>query len=113
MESQAEALAIAALLAPWAILSAFLPMPEIALAFALLCALAMLLLAAGRWSRLRAHELGLDEEAWAVAGVLSLGFSMLMLLGSRAGSGFDALCHQCGRLSDARAAFCHGCGSFA
>lgn len=111
--SRAEGLAVFALLLPWALVSLLLPFPQLPLAFALLAALAALLLAASRWSRLRAGELGLDEERWALAGALSLGFTMLFLLGGRERtSGFDALCHECGRLFDARSPFCHGCGHY-
>lgn len=113
MAARGEWLALSALLLPWGILSLLLPLPHMVAAFALLSALAGLLTVAVRWSRLRAHALGLDEEAWGLASVLSLGYSMGLLLGAEGRSAFEAMCHDCGRLQDARNAFCHGCGSYA
>lgn len=114
MHRHAEGLAILALLTPWVILSLFLPMPHLLLSLVLLSALAALLFVASRWARLRADALGLDEETWGLAAVLSLGFAMPLLMGTKEqGSGFELLCHDCGRLFDARSTFCHGCGSYA
>lgn len=114
MQRHAEALAILALLVPWGILSAFLPMPHVILAFGLLTALAGLLFASASWARLRARALDLDEEAWAIGAALSLGYANVLLFFVRRGeSPFQTLCHDCGRLFDARSTFCHGCGSYA
>lgn len=111
-ETRGEWLALGALLLPWLILSMLLPLPHLVASVALLASLSMLVFAAARWSRMRAHDLGLDKEAWGLAAVLSLGFSMSLLLGGKT-SGFDSLCDHCGRLSDARAPFCYGCGVYA
>lgn len=111
-ERQALPLALGALLAPWALLSLLLPIGLMAVAFALLGGLALLLHLAALWSRRRAHDLGLSSDNWALAAVLTLGFSMLMLLGSAETSGYDAMCGDCGRLADARSSFCTGCGTY-
>lgn len=113
MHRHPEALAILALLVPWAVLSAFLPMPQALVATGLLSALGALLFTLARWARLRAAVLDLDPERWALTVVLTLGYGSLLLLGTKsAGSGFQALCHDCGNLFDARHAFCYGCGSY-
>lgn len=106
-------LALGALLAPWLLLSLLLPLREMALAVALLGGLALLLHMAAAWSRARARHLALAEDAWALAAVLSLGFSMLMLLGRPTASGYEAFCGDCGRLTDARGPFCTACGAYA
>lgn len=111
--SKGEWIALCALLAPWFVLSLMLPLPHLVVAVALLVALAALLATAVVWSRMRAAALGLDAESWGLAAVLSLGFSMLLLIGTSQSSGFEALCHGCGKTSDARASFCYGCGSYA
>lgn len=112
MEARGEWLALGALLLPWGVLSILLPLPHMVAAFGLLVALMALIAVAIRWSRLRAQALDLDPEPWGLAAVLSLGFSMLLLLGTKGASGFERLCHDCGRLSDARTTFCHACGAF-
>lgn len=112
MEAQGEWLALAALLLPWGILSLLLPLPHLVAALGLLTALAALLTVAVRWSRMRASRLKLDAEAWGLATVLTLGFSMALLLGAEGKSPFQVMCGDCGKLSDARAPFCYGCGSY-
>ena len=111
--ARGEWLALCALLLPWATLSLLLPLAHLAVSMALLLALAMLLFAAVTWSRQRAEVLRLDPQAWGLAAVLSLGFAMALLIGTEGKSGFDALCHDCGRLQDAREPFCHTCGAYA
>lgn len=111
MQRPGEWLVLAALLAPWLVLTALLPMPYVLVGLALVPALAALLLAAASWSRLRAHALGLDAEAWGVAGILSLGFSMALLLGTSERPLFEALCGECGSMQEARAPFCYRCGA--
>jgi hypothetical protein len=112
MRSQGEWLAIAALLLPWGVLSLLLPLPHLVAAMGLLTALAALLTVAVRWSRARAEALRLDADTWGLAAVLSLGFSMALLVGTEGKSAFQAMCGDCGRLQDARAAFCYACGSY-
>lgn len=108
-----EWIALGALLLPWFVLSLMLPLPHLIVAVALLTALGALLGTAVTWSRMRARELGLDAESWGLAAVLSLGFSMLLLIGtSSQGSGYESLCMDCGKISDARTPFCYGCGSY-
>lgn len=107
-----EWLALGALLVPWYLLSLLLPLPHLIAACALLAALAVLVACAVRWSRERAEALSLDAEAWGLAAVLSLGYSMALLVGAEGRSGFDAMCGDCGRLQDARAPFCHACGAY-
>jgi hypothetical protein len=111
-DAAALPLALGALLAPWALLSLLLPLVWMSVAFLLIATLAGLLHLGAAWSRQRAEQLGLAPDGWALAAVLSLGFSMLMLLGPQTTSGYDALCDDCGRLSDARSMFCTGCGSY-
>jgi len=111
MHARGEWLSLGALLLPWGALSLLLPLPHLVAALGLLTALACLLTVAVRWSRMRAEALELDPDAWGLAAVLSLGFSMGLLLGSADSSAFQALCHECGRLQDARNRFCHGCGA--
>lgn len=111
-ERRGEWLALGALLLPWTVLSLLLPVPQLVAACALLTALAALLAGAVRWSRRRASALKLDAEAWGLAAVLSLGFSMALLLGAEGKSGFDAMCGECGRLNDARETFCFACGAY-
>ncbi|HVM46330.1 MAG TPA: hypothetical protein VM582_10380 [Candidatus Thermoplasmatota archaeon] len=111
MHARGEWLSLGALLVPWGVLTLLLPLPHMVAGLGALTALASLLVVAVRWSRMRAEALGLDPEAWGLAAVLSLGFSMALLLGAPGRSGFDAMCHECGRLQDARNAFCHGCGA--
>lgn len=113
MQARGEWLALGALLVPWIVLSLLLPLPMLVAALGLLCALAALLACAIRWSRSRAEELGLDEEAWGLAAVLSLGFSQVLLLGADGRTGFERLCGGCGTAADARSPFCYGCGSYA
>lgn len=113
MDAQGERFSLGALLLPWAILSLLLPFPHLVVALALLASLAGLLTAAARWSNARAAALKLDAEAWALAAVLSLGFSMALLLGTEGKSAFQAMCGDCGTLQDARASFCYRCGSYA
>lgn len=113
METRGEWLSLAALLLPWGVLSLLLPLAHMVAAFGLLVALAALLAVGIRWSRMRAESLGLDPEPWGLASVLSLGFSMLLLLGANGKSGYETMCNDCGRLHDARMSFCHGCGAFA
>lgn len=113
MHARGEALALGALLVPWLVLSLLLPLPFLVAAFALLMTLAALLASAIRWSRMRAAELGLDEEAWGLAAVLTLGFSQALLLGADGRTGFERLCDACGSASDAREPFCYGCGTYA
>lgn len=107
-----EWLALGALLTPWMLLSLLLPVQHLVAACALLAGLAALLAAAVRWSRERAGKLGLDRDAWGLAAVLSLGFSMLLLVGTEGRSGFEAMCDTCGKLHDARAPFCYTCGAY-
>lgn len=107
-----EWVALAALLLPWLILSLMLPLPHLVVAVALLAALAALLGTAVTWARLRAIELGLDPQPWGLATVLSLGFAMLLLVGTSQASGYEAMCGDCGRLQDARAPFCYSCGTY-
>lgn len=107
-----EWVALGALLLPWYVLSLMLPLPHLAVAVALLTALASLLATAVTWSRLRAMDLGLDADSWGLAAVLSLGFSMLLLVGTAQGSGYESLCMDCGKLSDARTPFCYSCGAY-
>lgn len=111
-DGRGEWLALGALLLPWLILSLLLPLSYLVLSMCLLLALAMLLCAAVVWSRQRALALHLDAEAWGLAAVLSLGFSMALLLGSAERSGYDAMCGECGSLQDARLTFCHACGAY-
>lgn len=106
-----EWLALGALLLPWAVLSLLLPAQHLLVAFSLLFALAALLAAAVGWSRGRARALRLDAATWGVAAVLSLGFSMLLLIGAQGRTGFETLCLECGKLGDARAPFCYACGA--
>lgn len=113
MNATGEWLSLSALLLPWGILSFLLPLPMLVAALGLLVALAALLVVAVRWSRMRAEALALDVEAWGLAAVLSLGFSMGLLLGTSGESAYQAMCGDCGRLQDARNRFCHGCGSYA
>lgn len=112
-DGRGEWLALAALLLPWLILSLLLPLSYLVVSMCLLMALAMLLCAAVVWSRQRALALHLDPEAWGLAAVLSLGFSMALLLGSEERSGYDAMCGECGSLQDARRSFCYTCGAYA
>lgn len=112
-DGRGEWLALGALLLPWLILSLLLPFAYLVVALCLLMALAMLVSAAVVWSRQRALALHLDPEAWGLAAVLSLGFSMALLLGGEGHSGYDALCGECGTLQDVRNAFCHTCGAYA
>ena len=111
MVARGEWLSLAALLLPWAVLTLLLPLPHMVAGLGLLTALAGLMTVAARWSRMRAQALGLDPEAWGLASILSLGFSMALLLGANGHSAFEAMCGECGRLQDARNAFCHGCGA--
>lgn len=113
MEARGEWLALGALLLPWGVLSILLPLPHMVAAFGLLVAIMALLAVAIRWSRLRAQALDLDPEAWGLAAVLTLGFSMFLLLGTKGASGYDRMCGDCGRLQDVHTAFCHACGSVA
>jgi len=106
-----EKLALAALLLPWIVLSLLLPLPHMIAALAMIAALGALVCVAVRWSRWRAAELGLDADAWALAAVLSLGYSQLLLLGAKGRSGYEAMCDECGKLNDARETFCYGCGA--
>lgn len=108
-----EWLAMGALLAPWTLLSLLLPLAHRVVSVSLLLALGMLLAAAVSWSRMRAVALRLDPDAWGLAAILSLGFSMALLLGSDGKTAFEALCPDCGRLQDARAPFCYACGAHA
>lgn len=112
MAARGEWLSLGALLLPWAVLSLLLPVAHMVAALGLLAALAGLLGVAARWSRGRAVELGLDEEAWGLAAVLSLGFAMALLLGTAGHTAFEAMCRECGKLQDARNGFCHGCGAY-
>lgn len=112
MSPRGEWLALLALLAPWLVLSAFLPPAHAIVSAALLSALGALLACALRWSRMRAEALGLPAEPWGLAAVLTLGYSQALLVGMEGRSGFDALCHECGRLQDVRLRFCQGCGSY-
>lgn len=112
METRGERLSLAALLLPWGILTLLLPLPLMLVGLALLAALGALLLLAARWSRLRAASLGLDADAWGLAAVLSLGYSMPLLIGTEGRSAYQAMCGDCGRMQDARSPFCHGCGAY-
>lgn len=112
MVARGEWLSLGALLLPWGVLTLLLPLPHMVAGLGLLTALAGLMTVAVRWSRMRARELALDEEAWGLAAVLSLGFSMALLIGTSGQSAFQALCGECGRMQDARNAFCQGCGAY-
>ena len=107
-----EWMALGALLLPWGVLSLLLPLGHLVVAFSLLLSLAMLLGAAVGWSRRRAADLKLDAEAWGLAAVLSLGFSMALLLGGPGRSGYDAMCDDCGHVQDMREQFCYRCGAY-
>lgn len=111
MVARGEWLSLGALLLPWGVLTLLLPIPHMVAGLALITALAGLVTVAVRWSRMRAEALALDAEAWGLAAVLSLGFSMALLLGANGRSAFQALCGECGKMQDARNAFCHGCGA--
>lgn len=111
-----DLLYVVAYLAPWGVLSAFLPGAHRAAAFSLLVVLALLLLAAGAWARARAASRGLDGAAWGFAAIVSLGLAMLALLAwqPRAGETLPSfLCHDCGRLGAMHEPFCFGCGAHA
>lgn len=112
LDAKGEWLSLAALLLPWGILSLLLPLPHMIAALGLLGALASLLIVAARWSRMRSQALALDPDAWGLAAVLTLGFSMALLLGTDGRSAFQAMCGDCGRLQDARAPFCYSCGAY-
>lgn len=102
-----------AFLAPWAVLSALLPMPYRAESLALLAALGGLLMAAGVWSSMRAERLGLDAEGWAFAAIVTVGFAMVVLLTNpRPRPSLAYLCRECGREGHVHEPFCFGCGSF-
>lgn len=111
MVARGEWLSLGALLLPWGVLTLLLPIPHMVAGLALITALAGLVTVAVRWSRMRAEALALDAEAWGLAAVLSLGFSMALLLGANGRSAFQSLCGECGKMQDARNAFCHGCGA--
>ena len=113
MPARGERLSLGALLLPWMVLTLLLPLPHMIAGFGLLTALGALLWVAVRWSHMRAEALALDAEAWGLAAVLSLGFSMGLLIGAEGKSAYQAMCGDCGRLQDARNSFCHACGAFA
>lgn len=106
-----EWLALGALLLPWYILSAFLPTRAMLLSFLLLTLLAGCLLALTAWARMRARALGVEQETWALAMVLTLGYGALLLLGGKDAAAFETMCDECGKLQEARAAFCYSCGA--
>jgi len=107
----AEAIAVGAFVAPWLVSVLFLPFLYAVMAASLATGLAVLLLASATWSRARAVELELDDDAWAIAAVFTLGFSMLALLHGKLAE-LHELCHECGSLNDRRHAFCNHCGAY-
>lgn len=109
-----EALYVIAYLVPWVAFSFLLPDPHRAAAVGLLALLAVLLGAAGAWSRRHAESAGLDGAAWSFGAVVSLGLAMVVLLAWRPRPGETApryVCHGCGRLGDLHEPFCFGCGA--
>ena len=111
--ARGERVALAALLLPWAVVCALLPWGLAAAGLLLVGCLAALLVAAGEWARARAEARGHEPEGWALAAVLTLGYSMAVQLAAPRGGGspLQFLCTECGRLGDAEEPFCHGCGS--
>lgn len=109
-----EPLYVAAFLAPWALVSVFLPTHLRAGFLILLVILGALLGAAGAWTRRRAERMGLDGAQWSFAAVVSLGAAIpvLILWGPRAGERLPAwLCDECGRGGAMHEPFCLGCGA--
>lgn len=109
-----EPLYVVAFLAPWALVSVFLPTPLRAGFLGLLLLLGLLLGAAGAWTRRRAEKMGLDGASWSFAAVVSLGGAILVLLfwGPRADERLPSwLCDDCGRAGAMHEPFCFGCGA--
>lgn len=103
-----------AFLAPWALVSVFLPDPWRIASFALVTLLALLLLAAAAWSFRRATAKNLDAPHWAFVTVLTLGLAMLPLAfgnPGRLGAGLTFVCSECGREAAVEEPFCYRCGA--
>lgn len=109
-----EPLYVAAVLAPWGLLSLLLPTPHREAAFCLLAVLGFLLAASGAWARRHAESEGLDAAAWSFAAVASLGYAnaAMLLWRPKAGETLPGyLCHECGRAGAMHEPFCFGCGA--
>lgn len=108
-----SALVALAFLAPWGIVSAFLPDPWRLYNLGLVALLALLLLAAAAWSFRAAKAKSLDAPHWAFVTVLTLGLAMLFLAFARAHThGPQAfVCTECGREAPMVETFCYRCGA--
>ena len=100
-------------LAPWALVSIFLPAPWRELSCALVGVLAVLLLASAAWAFQHARSRGLDGAHWAFVTVLTLGVAMLVLAFGRpeADEPNTFVCMECGHRAQAAERFCYGCGA--
>lgn len=109
-----ELLYVAAVLAPWLLLTLLLPTPHREAALGLLALLALLLAASGAWARRHAEARGLDPAAWSFAAVASMGYAnaVMLLWRPEPGETYPAyLCHDCGRPGAMHEPFCFGCGA--
>jgi hypothetical protein len=110
------ALSALAFALPWVAVGVLLPAPQRYASLALTGALALLLVAAARWSWRRAAERGLDAEKWAFLATVTFGLSMLPLALpaplAESRSVHDGVpCADCGRVQLPDEPFCFACGA--